>query len=52
MRNEVVMNQPILFHKPNKKIRNEKKMNHFIPQIKHTPNFAYKTLIRGLYMML
>jgi hypothetical protein len=32
----VVMDQPILFPKPNKKVRSEKKMDHFIPQIKHT----------------
>jgi hypothetical protein len=32
----VVMNQPILFHKLNKKMRSEKKINHFIPQTKHT----------------
>jgi hypothetical protein len=32
----VVMYQLILFHKPNKKVRNEKKMNHFISQTKHT----------------
>jgi hypothetical protein len=31
MRNKVVMDQSILFHKPNKKVRSEKKMNHFIP---------------------
>jgi hypothetical protein len=30
------MDQPILFHKPNKKARSKKKMDHFIPQIKHT----------------
>jgi hypothetical protein len=36
MRNGVVMDQPILFHKPNKKVRSEKKMDHFIPQTKHT----------------
>jgi hypothetical protein len=38
-----VMNQPILFHKPNKKVRSEKKMDHFILQTKHTlrlPNKA------------
>jgi hypothetical protein len=29
------MDQLILFHKPNKKVRSEKKMNHFIPQTKH-----------------
>jgi hypothetical protein len=39
MRNGVVMDQPILFHKPNKKVRSEKKMDHFIPQTKHTLNF-------------
>jgi hypothetical protein len=31
-----VMDQSILFHKPNKKVRSEKKMDHFIPQTKHT----------------
>jgi hypothetical protein len=31
----VVMDQHILFHKPNKKVRSEKKMDHFIPQTKH-----------------
>jgi hypothetical protein len=36
MRNEVVMDQLILFHKPNKKVRSEKKMGRFIPQTKHT----------------
>jgi predicted RNase H-like nuclease (RuvC/YqgF family) len=36
MKNEVVMDQLILFHKPNKKVRSEKKMDHFIPQTKHT----------------
>jgi hypothetical protein len=30
------MDQPILFHKPNKKVRSEKKIDHFIPQTKHT----------------
>jgi hypothetical protein len=30
------MDQPILFHKPNEKVRSEKKMDHFIPQTKHT----------------
>jgi hypothetical protein len=38
MRNEVVMDQLILFHKPNKKMINEKKMDHFISQTKHTIN--------------
>jgi hypothetical protein len=36
MKNEVVMDQLILFPKPNKKVRSEKKMDHFIPQTKHT----------------
>jgi hypothetical protein len=35
MRNGVVMDQLILFHKPNKKMRSEKKMDNFIPQTKH-----------------
>jgi hypothetical protein len=35
MRNGVVMDQPILFHKSNKKMRSKKKMDHFIPQTKH-----------------
>jgi hypothetical protein len=30
------MDQPILFHKPNKKVRSEKKIDNFIPQTKHT----------------
>jgi hypothetical protein len=34
MKNEVVMDQLILFHKPNKKVWSEKKMDHFIPQTK------------------
>jgi hypothetical protein len=36
----MVMNQPILFHKPNKKVSSEKKMDHFIPQTKHTLCFS------------
>jgi hypothetical protein len=44
MRNEVVMDQPILFHKPNKKVRSEKKMHHFIPQTKHTINSLAKAI--------
>jgi hypothetical protein len=31
-----MMDQPILFHKPNKKVRSEKKMDHFSHQTKHT----------------
>jgi hypothetical protein len=30
------MDQLILFNKPNKNVRSEKKMDHFIPQTKHT----------------
>jgi hypothetical protein len=36
MRNGVVMDQFILFNKPNKNVRSEKKMNHFIPRTKDT----------------
>jgi hypothetical protein len=35
------MDQLILFHKPNKKVRSEKKMDHLIPQTKHTPNYTF-----------
>jgi hypothetical protein len=35
------MDQLILFHKPNKKVRSEKKMDHFIPQTKYTPSDWY-----------
>jgi hypothetical protein len=31
-----MMNQLIIFHKLNKKMKSEKKMNHFISQTKHT----------------
>jgi hypothetical protein len=34
------MDQLILFNKPNKNARNEKKMDHFIPQTKHTTRDA------------
>jgi hypothetical protein len=30
------MDQLILFNKPNKNVKSEKKMDHFIPQTKHT----------------
>jgi hypothetical protein len=30
------MDQLILFHKSNKKVRSGKKIDHFIPQTKHT----------------
>jgi hypothetical protein len=36
MRNEVAIDQLILFNKPNKNVRSEKKMDHFISQTKHT----------------
>jgi hypothetical protein len=32
---------PFLFHKPNKKMKSEKKMNHFISQTKHTINVVF-----------
>jgi hypothetical protein len=32
----VVMDQLILFHKPNKKVRSEKEMDRLISQTKHT----------------
>jgi hypothetical protein len=32
----MVMDQLTLFHKPNKKVRSEKKIYHFIIQTKHT----------------
>jgi hypothetical protein len=37
------MDQLILFHKPNKKARSEKKIGHFIPQTKHTLTFTVDT---------
>jgi hypothetical protein len=41
MRNGVVMDQLILFHKPNKKrVKSEKKMEHLIPQTKHTLSYS------------
>jgi hypothetical protein len=43
------MDQLILFHRQNKKVRNEKKMDHFIPQTKHTFrvwNFGLKGIER------
>jgi hypothetical protein len=39
------MDQLILFHKPNKKVRSEKKMNYFIPQTKHTLNGILETFV-------
>jgi hypothetical protein len=35
------MDQPILFHKPNKKVRSGKKIDRFIPQTKHTVDFSW-----------
>jgi hypothetical protein len=43
MRNVVVMDQPILFHKQNKKVRSKKKMDNFIPQTKHTLTYTQVT---------
>jgi hypothetical protein len=50
MRNEVVMDQLILFHKPNKKVTSEKKMNHFIPQTKHTRSRSKRLHALDLYL--
>jgi hypothetical protein len=41
-----VMDQSILFHKSNKKVSSEKKMDHFIPQTKHTTNRSDDLLVR------
>jgi hypothetical protein len=38
MRNEMVMDQLIPLHKPNKKVRTEKMMDYLIPQTKHNNN--------------
>jgi hypothetical protein len=38
MRNEMVMDQLITFHKPNKKVRSENMMDYLIPQTKHAVN--------------
>jgi hypothetical protein len=40
------MDQPILFHKPNKKARSEKKMDHSILQTKHTLNLVEQLYCR------
>jgi hypothetical protein len=50
MRNEVVMDQPILFHKPNKKVRSEKKMDHFISQTKHTLTYESLDIDNGFFL--
>jgi hypothetical protein len=36
MKNEIVMDQLILFYKLNKKVRSEEKMDYLIPQTKYT----------------
>jgi hypothetical protein len=41
----VVMDQLILFHKPNKKMSSEKKIDHFIPQTKHTRVYLDPSLL-------
>jgi hypothetical protein len=38
MMNEMMMDKRILLHKPNKKVKSEKKMDHLISQTKHTHN--------------
>jgi hypothetical protein len=43
----MVMDQSIPFHKPNKKVRSEKKMDHLIPQIKHTLNDGRRMMGRS-----
>jgi hypothetical protein len=40
MMNGMVMDQLILFHKPNKKVSSEKMMDYLIPQIKHAIKFS------------
>jgi hypothetical protein len=40
MSNEGVMNQPILFHEPNKNVRREKKTDRLNPQTKHILNYS------------
>jgi hypothetical protein len=49
MRNGVVIDQPILFHKPNKKVRSEKKMDHFISQTKHTIRIPFLENVSGAH---
>jgi hypothetical protein len=40
MKNDVLMDQLILFHKSNQKLVCEMMMDHYIPQIKHPLNFV------------
>jgi hypothetical protein len=47
MRNEMVIDQLILFHKPNKKVRSEKMVEYFISQTKHTINVPESCLEGG-----
>jgi hypothetical protein len=44
------MDQLILFNKPNKNVRSEKKMNHFIPQTKHA--LSYRLLFSYDFTLL
>jgi len=45
MRDEVVVDQSISFHKPNEKVRNEKMMDHRVPQTKQTPDWISTCLL-------
>jgi hypothetical protein len=44
-----VMDQLILFLKPNKNERSEKKMNHSIPQTKHTHKTSVRTKLNDIH---
>jgi hypothetical protein len=46
------MDQSILFHKPNKKVRSKKKMDHFISQTKHTCVSRAFTLLHIQYQTI
>jgi hypothetical protein len=43
-----MIDQLILFHKPNKNVRNEKMMNYLVPKTKHIINI-HKIRIKLLY---
>jgi len=45
MRDEVVVDQSISLHKPNEKVRNEKTMDHRVPQTKQTPDWISTCLL-------
>lgn len=51
---EMVMNQLIIFHKSNKKVRSEKMMDYLIPQTKHAItaciSFLIATYILGTFV--